>query len=154
MLTSHGVFTEAELKSRYEITLENNCKTIIIEANTMADMAKVQIAPAIEAYAADVAKAASAKKALDPALACSYETGLVRKLSGLTDSIAARAEALENAVMAVSEETDIGAEAEIIRDCALVKMNELRVVCDEAETITAKSYWPFPTYGDLLFGVR
>ena len=87
-------------------------------------------------------------------MACSYETGLVRKLSGLTDSIAARAEALENAVMAVSEETDIGAEAEIIRDSVLVKMNELRVVCDEAETITAKSYWPFPTYGDLLFGVR
>ena len=68
MLTSHSIFTEAELKSRYEIMLENYCKTIIIEANTMVDMAKTQIAPAVEAYSADVAKAAAAKKALDSAL--------------------------------------------------------------------------------------
>ena len=87
MLTSHGVFTEAELESRCEIMLENYCKTIVIEANTMIDMAKTQIAPAIEAYCADVAKAANAKKELDRALACSYETELVRKLSALTDRI-------------------------------------------------------------------
>ena len=154
MLTSHGVFTEAELKSRYEITLENYCKTIIIEANTMADMAKIQIAPAIETYVCDVAKTAAAKKALDPALACSYETGLVKKLSVLTDRIASKAEELENAVMSISEEEDIGAEAAMIRDTVLIKMSELRVACDEAETLTAKSYWPFPTYSDLLFGVK
>ena len=154
MLTSHGVFTEAELKSRYEITLENYCKTIIIEANTMVDMAKIQIAPAIEAYACDVAKAASAKKALDSALACSYETGLVRKLSVLTDTIAVKAEELENAVLALSKADDIGTEAATIRDIVLVKMSELRVACDEAETLTAKKYWPFPTYADLLFGVK
>ena len=154
MLTSHGVFTEAELKSRYEITLENYCKTIIIEANTMVDMAKIQIAPAIEAYACDVAKAASAKKALDSALACSYETGLVRKLSVLTDTIAVKAEELESAVLALSKAEDIGTEAATIRDTVLVKMSELRVACDEAETLTAKKYWPFPTYADLLFGVK
>ena len=154
MLTSHGVFTEAELKSRYEITLENYCKTIVIEANTMADMAKIQIAPAIEAYACDVAKAASAKKALDSELTCSYETGLVRKLSVLTDRIASKAEELENALLALSKEDDIGAESVMIRDNVLVKMSELRVACDEAETLTAKNYWPFPTYADLLFGVK
>lgn len=154
MLTSQGVFTEAELKSRYEITLENYCKTIVIEANTMVDMAKMQIAPAIEAYACAVAKAASAKKALDPALACRYETDLVRKLSALTDTIAVKAENLENAVLALSEAEDIGAQAARIRDTVLVEMSELRVACDEAETLTAKDYWPFPTYADLLFGVK
>ena len=154
MLTAHGVFTEAELESRYEITLENYCKTIIIEANTMVDMAKVQIAPAIESYVRDVAKTAAAKKALDPDLACSYETGLVRKLSTLTDRIAVKAEELENAVISLSDVDDIGAQANAIRDTVLVKMSELRVACDEAETLTAKKYWPFPTYGDLLFGVK
>ena len=154
MLTAHGVFTKAELESRYEITLENYCKTIIIEANTMVDMAKVQIAPAIEKYVREVAKTAAAKKALDPDLACSYETGLVRKLSVLTDRIAVKAEELESAVMALSDVDDIGEEAAAIRDTVLVKMSELRVACDEAETLTAKSYWPFPTYGDLLFGVK
>ena len=154
MLTSHGVFTEEELRSRYEITLENYCKTIVIEANTMVDMAKTQIAPAVEAYAASVAQSAAAKKSLDPALACSYETGLVRKLSALTDSIAVKAEELEDAVLFLSKAADIGAESAQIRDTVLVKMSELRVACDEAETITAKDFWPFPTYADLLFGVK
>ena len=88
MLTSHGVFSEAELRSRYEITLENYCKTVVIEANTMVDMARTQIAPAVEAYAMDVAKAAAAKKAVAPSLACTYETELIQKLSALTDRIA------------------------------------------------------------------
>ena len=154
MLTSHGVFSEAELKSRYEITLENYCKTVVIEANTMVDMARTQIAPAIEAYVMDVAKAASAKKALDSRLPCTYETELVKKLSGLTDRIAMKTEELQDALLELHKAEDIGAEAAAIRDCILPKMGELRVPCDEAETLTAKTYWPFPTYGDLLFGVR
>ena len=154
MLTSHGVFTEEELQSRYEIMLENYCKTIIIEANTMVDMAKTQIAPAIEAYAADVAKAAAAKKALDPALLCSYETSIVRKLSALTDRIVFKAEELKQVVISLDETEDIGAQSVAIRDTVLDLMGELRTACDEAETYTAKSYWPFPTYADLLFGVQ
>lgn len=154
MLTSHGVFSEAELKSRYEITLENYCKTVVIEAGTMVDMAKTQIAPAVEKYTADVAKNAAAKKALDASIACSYETSLVKKLSALTDRIAVKTEELEDALLSLDNAEDIGAESEMIRDTLLLKMSELRVACDEAETLTAKSYWPFPTYGDLLFGVK
>ena len=154
MLTSHGVFSEAEIRSRYEITLENYCKTVIIEANTMTSMAKTQIIPAVEAYAASVAKSAFAKKELDDTLACSFEKGLVRKLSALTDRIAAKAEELENALIVLHNAKDIGEESEMIRDTVLEKMSELRIPCDEAETLTAKSYWPFPTYGDLLFGVK
>lgn len=154
MLTSHRVFKEAELRSRYEITLENYCKTVIIEANTMIDMAKTEIAPAVEAYAMEVAKTAAAKKAVDAALPCIYESGLVRRLSSLTDRIAGKADELEQALLSLSSAEEIGEQANAIRDTVLVKMSELRLACDEAETITAKSYWPFPTYGDLLFGVR
>ncbi|NLG90098.1 MAG: glutamine synthetase type III [Clostridiaceae bacterium] len=153
MLTLHKVFSEEELHSRYEIMLENYCKTIIIEANTMVNMAKTQITPAVMAYTADVAKSAAAKKALDPTLACSYETELVRKLSALTDRIAMKIEDLENALLAVHSAEDSCSKAFMIRDTVLVKMSELRLACDEAETLTDRSYWPFPTYGDLLFGV-
>ena len=154
MLTAHGVFSEAELKSRYEITLENYCKTVVLEANTMVDMAKTEIAPAVEAYVADVAKAVAAKKAVDATLPCTYEMGLVKKLSMLCDRIAIKTEELETILKEIQETEDIGTEANAIRDTLLGKMYELRLACDEAETVTAKSYWPFPTYGDLLFGVR
>lgn len=154
MLTSHGVFTEAEIKSRYEITLENYCKTIVIEANTMVDMAKTQIAPAVSAYASELAKTAAAKKALDSDLACSYETDLVRKLSALTDSIYAGAAAVQSSLLPLAAAGDIGAEAALIRDQVLERMSELRKACDEAETLTAKSYWPYPAYADLLFSVQ
>lgn len=154
MLTRHGVYTYEELKSRCEIMLDNYCKTVIIEANTMVNMAKTQIAPAVETYAADVARAAASKKTLDSGISLSYETGLVRKLSALTERIAAKAEELENAVLALQNMQDVGAKSVTIRDNILNLMGELRLACDEAETLTAKSYWPFPTYADLLFCVR
>ena len=154
MLTSHGVYSESELHSRCEIMLENYCKAVLIEANTMVDMAKTDIIPAIEAYTLDISKTAAAKKALDAYLTCGYETKLVQKLSALTEQIAARAEELEAAVVALHTTEGIIAEANAIRDTILGKMSELRVACDEAETLTAKKYWPYPTYGDLLFSVK
>ena len=154
MLTSHGVFSQAELESRCDIMLENYCKTVLIEANTMVDMAKTEIAPAVEAYTVDLAKAVMAKKAVDIGLACTYESALVKKLSTLTDRIAIKTEELENSLVELHRAEDIISEANMIRDVVLVRMSELRLACDEAETITAKKYWPFPTYGDLLFSVR
>ena len=154
MLTSHGVFSEAELKSRCDIMLENYCKTVVIEANTMVDMAKTEIAPAVDAYTMELAKTIAAKKAVDNTLTCSYESGLVKKLSKLTDRIAIKTEELENALVELHNVEGIISEANMIRDIVLVKMGELRLACDEAETVTAKKYWPFPTYGDLLFSVR
>ena len=56
--------------------------------------------------------------------------------------------------MSLHKAENITAQSYVVRDSILPKMNELRIPCDEAETLTAKSYWPFPTYGDLLFGVR
>ncbi|MBO4277801.1 MAG: glutamine synthetase type III, partial [Clostridia bacterium] len=154
MLTSHGVFTVEELRSRCEIMLENYCKTVTIEANTMADMAKTLIAPAVEKFTADIARNAAAKKTLDPALPCGYETGLVKRLSALSDRIAQKVEELQDAVISLRDADGVIAESAAIRDKVLPEMCELRVSCDEAETITAKSYWPFPTYSDILFSVR
>ena len=101
-----------------------------------------------------MARSAADKKALDGSLVCSYETGLVKKLSALTDRIAVKADELEDAVLSLNKAESIGAESVMIRNEALVKMGELRIACDEAETLTAKSDWPFPTYADLLFGVK
>ena len=154
MLTSHGVFSEVELKSRCDVMLENYCKTVVIEANTMVDMAKTEIAPAVDAYTMELAKTIAAKKAVDDTLTCNYESGLVKKLSKLTDRIAIKTEELENALVELHNAESIISEANMIRDVVLVKMGELRLACDEAETATAKKYWPFPTYGDLLFSVR
>ena len=94
------------------------------------------------------------KKALDSDLACSYETDLVRKLSALTDSIYAGAAAVQSSLLPLAAAGDIGAEAALIRDQVLERMSELRKACDEAETLTAKSYWPYPAYADLLFSVQ
>ena len=153
MLTGHGVFTVRELQSRCEIMLENYCKSVIIEANTMVSMARKSIAPAVEDYAADVAGAAAAKKNLVPDLSCAYEKKLVKKLSVLTDRIQNGTEELEQALAELKED-DIIRESERIRDEILPKMTALRLPCDEAETLTAREYWPFPVYGDLLFSVK
>ena len=154
MLTSHKIFSEVELKSRCEIMLDNYCKTVLIEANTMIDMAKTEIAPAVSSYVLELANTAVAKQTVDALISCRYENDLLKKLSRLEEQIAVRAEELEDAVLKLQSAGDIEEEAYMIRDIILSKMCELRVACDEAETMTAKKYWPFPTYSDLLFGVK
>ena len=154
MLTSHKVFSEVELKSRYEIMLENYCKTVMIEACTMVDMAKKQILPAVSAYTTDLAESVGKKLKLGTDIACKYEKEAVKKLSILCDKIAEATDLLEGTLVKIKAAESIGEESEMIRDAVLVAMSELRVACDEAETMTAEKYWPFPTYGELLFGVR
>ena len=154
MLTSQGVYSVTELKSRCEIMLENYCKTVVIEANTMIDMTKADIMPAIAAYTADMAKAVAAKKAIDASMPCAYETDALKKLSVLNDSIAAKCEELEGELVSLHAIEDVEQQGYAIRDRVLTKMSELRALCDQAETKTAKSYWPYPTYADLLFSVK
>ena len=154
MLTTHKVFSVAEIESRCEIMLENYCKTVIIEANTMIDMARREILPAVAAYSAELARDAAAKKTVAPTLNCDYETGLVIKLSRLADQISVKADELEVSLLDLKTISDVKEQSYAIRDTVLGKMAALRAVADEAETHTAQEYWPFPTYGDLLFGVR
>ncbi|MBR3415898.1 MAG: glutamine synthetase III [Clostridia bacterium] len=154
MLTSHGVFSLEELNSRCEIMLENYCKTVVIEANTMVDMAKTMIAPAVFRCAADVARDVSAIGAVDGTATCGVAKKLSSRLASLAETIYERVDALEEAVIALHGADGVIAESAQIRDTVLSKMCELRVACDEAETLTARTYWPFPTYSDILFSVK
>ena len=153
MLIHHRIFSESEIRSRYEIMLDNYCKTIVIEARTMSDMASRDILPAIEAYAADLAAAVSAKQSIMPDLPCTYEKSRIRKLSMLVDQIDDAVRVLEDALISLGLVSDVTTQANMIRDEILPDMNLLRAPVDEAETLTAAKYWPFPTYGELLFGV-
>ena len=154
MLTSHRIFSPAELHSRYEILLENYSKTVNIEALTMVDMAKKEILPAVEKYTKSLADTLAAKKAAVAGLPCKYETATVTKLSELSDSIADATDDLKAEIEKFQAIEDVTEAANDIRDVILGKMDSLRAVCDEAETITAKEFWPFPTYSDLLFSVK
>ena len=154
MLTSLKIFSEAEIRSRYEICLENYCKTVNIEGLTMVDMVRKEILPAVEAYLGDLSGTVAAKTAAVPGLACKYEKDQISKLSKLADEISDAASSLDTTLIRLKAIPDVTDAAYVIRDVVLQKMAELRVVCDEAESITADKYWPFPTYGDLLFGVR
>ena len=153
MLIRHKVFTEAEIRSRYEIMMENYCKTVSIEAHTMVDMAKKEILPAIEAYTIELSDAVRAKKAADAGASCRYEEKRIRRLSALLEQIDDAVDELESALVTLSMSADITAQANFIRDEIIPKMSLVRVPADEAETLTAEKYWPFPTYGELLFGV-
>ena len=154
MLTAHKIFSEAEIESRYEITLENYCKTVNIEGLTMVDMARKEIIPAVEKYVSDIATTYSAKKNSVAGISVKYEEEMLKKLSVLVDEMDAAVKELELALVKYNTITDITEASEDIRDDVLPKMSVLRIACDEAETITAEEYWPFPTYGDLLFGVK
>ena len=154
MLTSQGVYSETELKSRCDIMLDNYCKAVLIEAETMVDMAEKQIVPAVEKYVSKICETAITKKNFAADISCDYEHGLVKKLSVLIDRAASCTGDLKEAVVHVRDFCDIISEANYIRDEILPKMGALRAVVDEAETMTAAEYWPVPTYGELLFGVR
>ncbi len=154
MLIEQKVYTMPELESRYEIMLENYVKTVNIEALTMIDMAKKEILPAIEKYVSELVSVAVKKAKLDAAIQSGYESSVIKKLSALEDMIYTRCEDLEKSAATLKGIEDITKQSEFVRDDVLAKMAALRVAADEAETFTDSNYWPFPTYGDLLFGVR
>ena len=116
-----------------------------IEAETMVMMAKTMILPAVERFAGELAANAAAKRALDGSLSCAYAVGTVQKLSRLSDCIAAAAEALEQSLLTLTDAADVREESCAIRDRVLTRMRELRLACDEAETVTEKRCWPHST---------
>ena len=152
MLQRHKIFSEAEIRSRYEITMENYVRTVRIEALTMVDMARKEILPAVLRYTAELSSGLNEKKKAVPDLPFRTEGRLLAKLSALSDAIDAAIEELEESIDSCAE-GDVTAQANGIRDVLLGKMAALRALCDEAETLTAADFWPFPTYGELLFGV-
>ena len=143
-----GVYNHSEVVSRKDILLENYTKLIVIEANTMIDMARTQIIPAGFRYGEALADYAMKKKELGvQGLA---ETDLLRRVSALTDEIAAKTEALENVMIGLYDNEH---PSYYCRDTIIPAMNELRAAADQLEPLTAKEYQPFPTYADLLYSV-
>ncbi len=152
MFRSVGVYSENEVRSRCEIRLDNYCKTIVIEANTMIDMVRREILPAVETASLELARSTREKEMVG--IPNEYEKKLSAKLSMLLQSISDENDRLEEAVEASKGITDVMEKSMLIRDGVFFRMNKLREACDEAERFTARKYWPFPTYGDILFSVK
>ena len=154
LFTSNKVFSEAEMHSRYEIMLENYSKLISIEALTMIDISRKDILPAASTFSKELSDTALSKKALLPIIDCTYEIELVKKISELTSEIYVLTNKLESALLGAKELTGAEKIAKYYKNSVLTAMNELRSVADELETITAKSFWPYPSYSELLFGIN
>ena len=154
MLTRHKVYSETELKSRCEINLDNYRKTVHIEAKTMLDMARREILPAVTAYADTLALGVNARRAAVGASVGGYEARQIEKLSVLAEKIDAAAEELDAALDVYHTMDDVQSSAEFIRDSVLPKMAALRAPCDAAEKLVPAKSWPFPTYAELMFGVK
>ncbi|MGN0660288.1 MAG: glutamine synthetase, partial [Oscillospiraceae bacterium] len=154
LFTTHKVFSEIEIRSRYEILMENYSNVINIEALTMVDMAKKDILPAVSKYSHELAETATAKKAFVASADCYYEEELVEKLSTLGSLAYKKVKALEDSLMGAKDISDTTELAVYYKDKVFVAMSELRIVVDELETLTSAEYWPYPSYGELLFGVR
>ena len=150
LFQTHKVFTKEEIEARYEILLENYCKVLSIEANTMLDMARREILPAASEYSSSLASAAVTKKTMNPAAAVGYEEKTSLRISDLTSDMLTKAEELEDELMKAKSRGDTTEEAVYFKDHVLPAMNALRIDGDALETVTSREYWPYPTYGEML----
>lgn len=154
LFTSHGVYSETELRARHEVKLENYCKILHIEAQTMLDMARRDILPAMSRFTARLSSAVTAKQAALPEADCTYERDTVKRISALTGAAFRAANQLEQDLLK-SHGIPAGAEqAEFFKTEIVKDMRELRISVDTLETYASAEDWPYPTYGELLFGVR
>ena len=155
LFTSHKVLSNAEIVSRYEIKTEGYIKAISIEASTMIDMAKKDLLPAASAYVRSLADTINAKREACEKISCAYEENLAVQLSNLMTSAVERVGFLEKAI---TEMQDFGEEsidlARYCREKVLPEMESLRDCVDQMEANTAKSYWPYPSYADILYSVN
>lgn len=147
LVTKHGIFTEAEFRARHEIHLEAYAKIVNIEAKTCVDMVTQQILPAANRYTADLARNIAAKQAVGAS--CKAEQGFLAKLSVTADSLYDICERLRHALKHIP--CDSKAVADYFHETIVPCMENLRAEADTLEQLTDKSYWPYPTYSDLLF---
>ncbi|MGN1314783.1 MAG: glutamine synthetase III [Lachnospiraceae bacterium] len=152
LFTRHRIYTRSEIFSRYEILLENYCKTLNIEAETLLDMVHRQFLPALSDYTKALASAVSRKQAV-ASIPCNAEISLLTRLSSYYDEIAAKAEKLEADSSAAIKIEDILEEAKYYHDVILPDMEAVRLVADKAESCLPESILPYPAYDQLLFSV-
>ncbi len=150
----HHVLTRTELISRYEVLLENYTKVINIEATCMCNMVKKSIMPAAIEYSRSVAETALVKKQLSQAIDTSVEESLVTRISAAIARLSEKLAALSAAIGESEKMTDAYEQALYSRKAVFAGMEELRAVADEMELLVSKKYWPFPTYGDVLYSVQ
>ena len=152
LFARHRVYSEIELAARYKMKLDTYCKVNRIEALTMQSMVWQDIIPAAGAYSKELADTAVAKKSLG--IECGLETELAAKISRLMADAAQGVRTLKDALDSLDDIGDNYTRAVACRDRVLTAMNELRLTVDELESCTAGKYWPYPSYGDILFSVR
>ena len=153
LLEKHGVLSRAEVESRTDILLENYAQSVLIEAACMADMAMKEIYPAVAEYSAALANGVLAKRAVSPSIAADGEISLLEKLSEYGGEIMRRADEIDALLAEAKKFSDHESLAHFCRKKILSCMEKLRAAADAAEGVTAKSFWRFPTYADLLFSV-
>lgn len=152
LFVEQGIFSEEEIRSRYEILMEEYTKTLHIEARTMADIASKEILPSITRQLHEWSETLALKKQVIADADCRYEQDMIKRASALQGAAAVSLMKLKEAIQK-AETLPLEEAAAFYRDVILHQMEELRNSCDELETITSPQYWPFPTYGKLLFGI-
>ena len=151
LFTKHNIYTETEMKARYEIHLESYSTIINIEAQTAVDMVKRDILPAVSAYTDALSSSILGKRAVSKDIPCIADTELLKKLSSLSDGLYGKCADLEKALIKVPEDTQKA--ALYYHDKVFALMQEMRAITDEMETMTASEYLPYPTYGEMLFNI-
>ncbi|WP_298016963.1 glutamine synthetase III [uncultured Dysosmobacter sp.] len=149
LFVKHGIYTKEEINARAEIHVENYSTVIGIEANTMIDMIRHDILPAVSGYAADLCERAASKEALG--VSCKYETATARETAKLTDALMSACDKLERDLAKMP--ADAKKAMVYAHDVIVADMAKAREAADKLEAITASEYWPFPVYADLLFSV-
>ena len=154
LFVRNGIVSEAEIRARYEIELEHYAKQLNIEALTMLEMAKKNITPAVISFVRELAETVSLKKSVSASISTAAEESLLESLSEQLEAFVNKTSELESAVAEADKYSgDVLACATYFREKVFAKMEELRAVGDSMETETSANYWPYPSYGEMLFGV-
>ena len=151
VFTRHNVYTESEITSRYEIELENYIKHINIEARTFVDVARQEVIPAVVTYLGEISRLAADKAGIGCDV--SFEKSVIEGLSRRVGELKVNVDTLADDIAAEDDVADSLEKATYCRDVLIAHMDIARTVADELETLTAKKYWPFPTYSELLFSL-
>lgn len=154
LFTEHKVYSQTELEARFEVLNENYAKIINIEALTMLDMAHKDIMPAMSAYSAELADAALKKASVDPDIDCVYEKETIKKINSMITAMSKQTKKLEEDLLAAKSIEDVAELSMFYKDTVLPNMTALRISGDEMESVASAEKWPYPSYGELLFGVR
>ena len=136
-----------------EIMLENYCKVVAIEGQTMIEMGRQDIYPAVNAYILELCKTIEHKNAVSQKLSCAAEREIVSRLSVDNEKMYAKAAEIEKLLAEAKAVADTSKQAKFFAERVLPVMEEMRAYADDMEGYTAKKYWPFPTYADILFSV-